>query len=246
VEALTEIPEISPSRLTLDMAALLDAADEYDSLHDTICRVGGNSRRYALHSFILASGSETLAKQLKFAEAVNPTILDIEDNIQPVIFEQIVRYLYTRSCDLITPGPCSIVIEENNKKTTNGTTAAQSDDNENFITVEGDPAAVSAFAAYSEQRNRGKKKNARRTNQMASAAGEGPTTWGVTSAEVTSSGGRTGSATNPLVLLQEAAKSLGIASLVKIIDCLRLDAYNLIFKFKSNFKILLPNLIEYL
>jgi hypothetical protein len=238
VEALTEIPDISPSRLTADMAALLEAADEYDSLHDTVFRLGGSSRRrYALHSLVLAAGSETLAKQLKFAEAaVSPIVLDIEENIQPVIFEQILRYLYTRSCDLITPGPCSIFIENNNKTTMNGaTTTAQSDDNENFITV--DPGAVSAFAAFrDQQQQRSRGSSSRKKNAGRRPVGE-EGAWGavtdVTSPggkagmDVTSPGGKGGSAattTNPLVLLQEAAKSLGIAGLVKIIDCLRSDS----------------------
>ena len=204
VEALTEIPEVTASRLAADLTTLLDAADEYDDLHDTVCRVG-SSRRYALHSFVLASGSETLAKQLKFAETINPTHLDIED-IESVIFEQIVRYLYTRSCDLLVPGPCKVTLAAKKLPPV----ALQSDDNENFITVgeEEDPYSVSAFAAYSEQRNRGKKKNNRKQE-----AGEDITS------PVTSAVGK--SASNPLVLLQEAARSLGIAGLVKIIDCFR-------------------------
>lgn len=210
VEALTEIPEICPSRLLEDLAVLLDGTDEYDNLCDTVCRVG--SRRYALHSFVLAAGSETLCKQLKFAEAISPTVLEIEA-IEPVIFEQVVRYLYTRTCPLLVEGPCTVHLEA--KKPDVEAAAArqqQSDDNENFIRLgaEEDPYAMSAFAVYSD-RNRGKRKNNKRSNQQQQQC---------TAAEVAAAPLAAKSA-NPLVLLQEAAKSLGIAGLVKIVDCFR-------------------------
>lgn len=171
MEALTEIPEVSPSRMAADMASLLEAADEHDDLHDTICRVGG--QHFVLHSFVLAGGSETLAKQLQFAEAVSPTVIDIDD-IQPVIFEQVVRYLYTRSCDLLVAGPCKVVLEVDKKAGQD----AKSDDNENFISVEGDPYAVSAFAAYTDQQRGGgrgggkKKAAAKRPNGPQQQAGD--------------------------------------------------------------------------
>ena len=44
---------------------------------DTVCVTGG-SVRFPVHSFVLASGSETLAKQIKFAETLGPTVLDFQ------------------------------------------------------------------------------------------------------------------------------------------------------------------------
>ncbi len=157
VEALTEIPEVGPARLAADLGVLLDQASPYDDLHDVVCRVG--SRRYALHSFILAAGSETLCKQIKYAAeaaSTSPLLVDIEA-VEPVIFEEIVRYLYTRNCSLLVAGPCALSLDPK----TPGTATQQqqeSDDNQNFISLgaDEDPFAMSAFSVYND-RHRGKR-----------------------------------------------------------------------------------------
>jgi hypothetical protein len=159
VEALTEIPEIGPGRLAADLGVLLDQASPYDDLHDVICRVGG--RRYALHSFILAAGSETLCKQIKYAEAAatatSPLPLDIEA-VEPVIFEEVVRYLYTRNCSLLVAGPCTLNLDPKTKGTAAAQQQQESDDNQNFISLgaDDDPFAMSAFSVYND-RHRGKR-----------------------------------------------------------------------------------------
>jgi hypothetical protein len=213
VEALTEIPEVGPGRLAADLGVLLDQASPYDDLHDVVCRVGG--RRYALHSFVLAAGSETLCKQIKYAEAASPLILDIEA-VEPVIFEEIVRYLYTRTCSLLVAGPCALNLDPQTK----GTSAQQqqeSDDNQNFISLgaDEDPFAMSAFAVYND-RHRGKRRNNKRP---AAGVGDGGGMAGVECPAVTAA--TPAKSGNPLALLQEAAKNLGIHSLVKIVDCFR-------------------------
>lgn len=57
-EALTEVPEVSASRMVEDLGRLLEEAAEYDRVHDTVCVVG--TERFPAHSFILATGSEVL------------------------------------------------------------------------------------------------------------------------------------------------------------------------------------------
>jgi hypothetical protein len=218
VEALTEIPEIGPGRLAADLGVLLDQASPYDDLHDVICRVGG--RRYALHSFILAAGSETLCKQIKYAEAAatatSPLPLDIEA-VEPVIFEEVVRYLYTRTCSLLVAGPCALNLDPQTKGTAATQQQQESDDNQNFISLgaDEDPFALSAFSVYND-RHRGKRRNNKRP---AAGVGEGGGMAGVECpAAVAATPAKSG---NPLALLQEAAKNLGIHSLVKIVDCFR-------------------------
>jgi hypothetical protein len=215
VEALIEIPEVGPGRLAADLGVLLDQASTYDDLHDVICRVGG--RRYALHSFILAAGSETLCKQIKYAEATasatSPLLLDIEV-VEPVIFEEVVRYLYTRTCSLLVAGPCTINLDPKTKDTATQQ-QQESDDNQNFIGLgaDEDPFAISAFSAYND-RHRGKRRNNKRP---AAGVGDGGG-MGVECPAVAATPSKSG---NPLALLQEAAKNLGIHSLVKIVDCFR-------------------------
>ncbi len=216
VEALTEIPEVGPGRLAADLGVLLDQASPYDNLHDVICGVGG--RRYALHSFILAAGSETLCKQIKYAEATtattSPLLLDIEA-VEPVIFEEIVRYLYTRNCSLLVAGPCALNLDLKTKETSTQQ-QQESDDNQNFISLgaDEDPFALSAFSVYND-RHRGKRRNNKRPAAgVGDGGGLGVECPAVAAATPVKSG-------NPLALLQEAAKNLGIHSLVKIVDCFR-------------------------
>ena len=38
-----------------------------------------------------------------------PAILEI-DNVDPVIFRQLLEYIYTKSCQLLQEGPCAIAI----------------------------------------------------------------------------------------------------------------------------------------
>ena len=189
-EALTEIPEVSSSSMKQNMTTLLTDVSEYDDLHDVVCVVA--SKRYPAHAFILASGSESFAKQLKFlnkeVEETEPVILEVED-VLPQIFQQILKYLYTKTCDLLFEGPCNVKIEE--PKT------SQNKQNNNTIHVNGNPKEVSAFGVYAD--NKKKKKQSKTDREALSKA----------------------KTNNPLIHLQEAAKQLGIFGLVKTVDCLK-------------------------
>eukprot|EP00092_Neocalanus_flemingeri_P007797 GFUD01008418.1.p1 GENE.GFUD01008418.1~~GFUD01008418.1.p1 ORF type:complete len:1264 (-),score=415.99 GFUD01008418.1:202-3993(-) len=186
-EALTEVPEIAPSDMVKNMKTLLEDANEFDELHDVICVVG--NQKFAAHSFVLASGAETFSKQLRFAEMTNPTMIEIDD-IHPDIFKQVLQFLYHKSCDLFKEGPCPIQIVEKS-------VLASPD----ILEINGNPKNVSAFAVYSENKNR-KKKNSKNKNEQEAMKKTKPS--------------------NPLVLLQEAAKSLGIFGLSKLLDCYRI------------------------
>ena len=76
-EALTEIPEVSPSTMEQDMKKLLEDVHQFDDVHDVICEVGDKS--FPAHSFILASGSDSLAKQIKFLKE-EQLDTEMEDN----------------------------------------------------------------------------------------------------------------------------------------------------------------------
>jgi len=156
-EALTEIPEISSSSMKQNMSGMLRDVSEHDDLHDVVCLVAG--KRFPAHAFILASGSESFAKQLKYLnEEVDeetepePVILEVED-VLPQIFEQILKYLYTKTCDLLLEGPCNLKIEEPQKKKNNNT-----------IQVKGNPKEVSAFSVYNDGK-KNKKTSKSKTDQ---------------------------------------------------------------------------------
>ena len=194
-EALTEIPEVSASTMAADLRALLAAAHLQDELHDVVCVAAGRS--FPAHGFILASGAEKFAKQLKFLaedEETSPGPLLVEvEGVLPDIFEQVLKFLYTKTCDLFVEGPCPITLQENNNPALK--------ENENILEVSGDPKAVSAFSVYAQ--NKKKKKPSRSRLDQEQVA-------------------RTKSS-DPLVLLQEAAKQLGVFGLVKAADCLKIS-----------------------
>jgi len=191
-EALTEIPDIGPSTIGKHMQRLLEEASEFDPICDVICVVG--NRRFPSHRFILASGAETLSNQLRFAEetVVTPMVLEIDD-VHPDIFEQALKFMYYKNCDLMIEGKCSLKI--------NLPVKPKDDFNENNLELSGSPATISAFAVYSENRGK-KKKNSRGKQDL----------------DITAQKQKT---TNPILLLQEAAKNLGIYGLSKILDCFR-------------------------
>jgi len=192
-EALTEVPEVRPSKMVENLSQLLEEVSELDSVHDTVCVVGG--QRFPAHSFMLASGSEVLSKELKFAETLNPTILEIQD-IQPQIFTQILKYLYTKSCDLLKEGPCLVIVKEaeNDNNANNNINKNLKND---ILQFEGDPATISAFAVYEKNK---KKKSSKKAEDNSN---------------------RKKTTTNPLLMFLEAGKLLGLYGLSKIVDCFR-------------------------
>ena len=191
-EALTEVPDIAPSTMAQDLNRLLTEADECDGITDTVCVVAG-SVRFPAHSFILANGSEVLNKQLKFAETVNPTVLEFEE-IQPQIFQQILKFLYTKSTDLLKEGPCMVQVPDASDASVE-TRNRRNEADQQFL----DPADanLSAFAVY----DKNKKK------RLGKKIDSGPA--------------EKKKASNPLVQLLEAGKMLGLYGLTKLVDCFR-------------------------
>ena len=114
------------------------------------------------------------------------------DDIEPEIFAQALKYLYYKSCDLFVEGPCVVNVKAK---------TAKDDCNDNTLDITGDPRNTSAFAVYSENKGR-KKKNSKSKQEC----------------ELTSQRQKS---TNPISLLQEAAKNLGIYGLSKMLDCFR-------------------------
>ena len=195
-EALTEIPEVSPSSLPGQLRQLLEAASLSDSFHDVVCRVRGRS--FPAHSFILASGSQSLADQLRFTEETEgegPVRLEVED-VHPDIFQEVMKYLYYKSCDLLKEGPCTVKIE----------VEPSSPLPAEILEVSGDPSQVSAFSVYTETRNNKKNKKGR-----VGRAGR---------AELLTECRKPRPA-NPLQLLLDAAKLLGVFGLAKLVECFK-------------------------
>jgi len=107
-EALTELPEVRPSNMLTDLSNLYNQVCEDDDVHDVICVVNGV--KFAAHSAILAASSDYISKKLKYLEdETSPVTIHIP-NQHPVIFRQILQYIYTRTCSLLQEGPCAVTI----------------------------------------------------------------------------------------------------------------------------------------
>ena len=187
-EALTLVPEVSPSQMTEHMTCLLSEVSEDDTIHDIVCQVG--DKQFPAHSFVLASGSESLSKQLRFLDD-EESIVQVEE-VHPDTFEMILQFLYTKTCDLFVDGatapPLNVGVKEEEPE---------------ILTVQGDPAQVSAFQVYREHKNRKKK-----------------TSKGKSKPDNDFEARRTKSRC-PLALLVEAGKNLGVYGLAKAAECFR-------------------------
>jgi len=186
-EALTLVPEVAASGMAAHMAALLAEVVELDELQDVTCLVAG--RRFPAHAFVLASGSEALSKQIRFQKEEQEEVVEVHvDEVHPEVFRLVLQFLYTKTCDLFRAGAAatSLALE------------AEVEEQE-VLTIQGDPSTVSAYQVYSENRNRKKK--------------------GSTKARV-EKGARTRC---PLALVLEAGRSLGVFGLVRAAEAWRVE-----------------------
>lgn len=80
--------------------------------------------------------------------------VQITDPIHPEIFEQILKFVYYRSCDLMKVGPTTFRLKKsesiNEHKLENGN---------NFYSISGDPSTTSAFQVYSQNGKNSLKKS---------------------------------------------------------------------------------------
>ncbi|CAH0713197.1 unnamed protein product, partial [Brenthis ino] len=149
---LTSLPDLSASCLTKHMESLFETAAEDDILHDVIFKVG--QKQYPAHIFIIASSSDYLYKlyQENSTNTHKPTIS--LDNVHPDVFERILRYMYTGTCDVTELGPCGLKIRREDligaKK--------ENIDTEDVID---NPTEISAFEVYKNQdKKKGRRRNA--------------------------------------------------------------------------------------
>ena len=94
--SLIEIPEVEQSNFISDMKTALESGDE----HDVVFVVDG--RRYPAHKFIVSAASDNLCRLMAAKSEVQIS------GIRPQIFEQVLQYVYTKSCDLMMTGKCSV------------------------------------------------------------------------------------------------------------------------------------------
>ena len=98
-----------------------------------ICQVG--DRRFPAHSHVLASGTKSLSKQLRFAELQEEqeqVVVQVEE-VHPDIFQLVQQFLYTKSGDLFQ-----------DNATADGPATLELQEQQNSLKERGDPGKVSA------------------------------------------------------------------------------------------------------
>lgn len=105
--ALTRIPLISPSTIQEDIKTFLMNSDEYDAIHDMAFKIG--RKTFAVHRFIyFASNMESLDLKLDSSDKITVPL----SGIHPEIFNQLLLYVYTGTCDLLVCQKCPTELED--------------------------------------------------------------------------------------------------------------------------------------
>ncbi|XP_013162963.1 PREDICTED: inhibitor of Bruton tyrosine kinase [Papilio xuthus] len=157
---LTSLPELSPSSMSKHMASLLETATQDDILHDVIFKV--NNKFYPAHIFIVASSSEYLYKMYQESRTnTDDKPIVCLDNVHPEVFERILRYMYTGSCDVTEFGPCALKIS---KEDLNAVLKKEKNEIDIEIDAVENPMEVTAFEVYKSQNNKRSNKHRRNTD----------------------------------------------------------------------------------
>ena len=122
-----------------NLATLRREVSEYDSRHNVNCQVG--DRHFPAHSFVLASGSESLSKQRRFAELQEEQeqVVVQEEEVHP---QPVRQFLNTKSCDLFQDGA-----------TAASPATHELQEQQDILKVRGDPGEVSGVSNPSQPHN---------------------------------------------------------------------------------------------
>lgn len=195
---VTSVPELSASEFQEHMEDLLADASEDDLLHDLVFKIG--PKLFPAHAYIIASSSEHLYKlyqeQLLLTEpaTAKPTIA--LDHIHPAVFERILAYMYTGTCDVVHLGPCGLKVR---KEELTGGQGQKDKVNEGGDRVEDfNPNEISAFEVHKQQKEK-------KSGKSRKAKNDPPVI-------------RVNSHCDPVKLLQSSAKKLQVMTLHKLLD----------------------------
>ena len=158
-------------------------------------------RTFYAHKFILASSCEKMSKLVR----TDQDVVRIIDPISPLIFEQILKFVYYRSCDLMKVGPTTFRLKRsenpNDQKFENRKNSENGDGNK-FYSLSGDSSTTtSAFQVYSENGKNSSKKS------TSSAVASKKSSKKVEKDDLV----------NPILALLEASKLLGMTNLTACI-----------------------------
>lgn len=92
------------------MDKFLEYTDINDAVHDVVFKV--MDRYFPAHRSIIASRSEKLKNMIR---KENCSTIELKD-VNPDIFRQMLLFIYTGNCDLLSTGPCTIGFDSKSQK----------------------------------------------------------------------------------------------------------------------------------
>uniref|UniRef100_A0A7M4G1J3 Inhibitor of Bruton tyrosine kinase n=1 Tax=Crocodylus porosus TaxID=8502 RepID=A0A7M4G1J3_CROPO len=210
--SLYEIPSVSSSNFVEDFRKLLRETDEMDNIHDVTFQIG--TKTYPVHKYILAMRSDFFEKLFisddncldspkvyhKDEDVVGCDLYVIE-KVLPDLFVYLLQFMYTDTCDLLTPGYKPKILYKEKTEDYHDTLIS----NLNKMSFDGDVNEKSAFEVYRSNQVHvinDRQKNKPKSSKKGKVAGE----------EI-----------NPIKMLQVAAKKFGLDNLSIRLDGVRLE-----------------------
>ncbi|WAR08874.1 IBTK-like protein [Mya arenaria] len=166
VPRLTDVPSVCGSVMRDCFEKLLEEADEFDLVHDLILQI--KEQRWPVHRFIMISrcaNFPSLLANIMISCDLEKPVLDLCD-IQPQILEQLLRYIYTDTCDLVSPGAKFVL----DRKSNDSSGELIDMDMEFGADVERIEGRRSAFEVISKQRQKKGKKKAQEQKGISSVS----------------------------------------------------------------------------
>lgn len=108
---LTRIPDIAPSTIQQDMYKFLQNADEYGEVHDITFKIG--TKRFPVHRFICS------ARNMELLNSHIDSSDEVTLQFHPEIFNQLLLYVYTGTCNLLLCQKCPTELENLKEKNSN-------------------------------------------------------------------------------------------------------------------------------
>ncbi|XP_014665632.1 PREDICTED: inhibitor of Bruton tyrosine kinase-like [Priapulus caudatus] len=189
--SMTEVPCVEASTMWQNLKQLYDETDSFDNIHDVCIKV--LQRSFYAHAYILSSRSEFFRKALDCGSEQPGTHHVEVDGIHPDIFAEILTYMYTDTCHPLQPGS---KFQLQHLEGVTGNVLSMSDT--------GQEPHCGDFLDLHGQKVEHLPKKAKK-GQRVLADGDGHHIKGKVDS-------------NPIMLLQEAARRLGIFNLAKRLE----------------------------
>ncbi|KAK7483280.1 hypothetical protein BaRGS_00025447 [Batillaria attramentaria] len=191
---LTDVPSVSESTLHSDFQQLMEEADVFDAIHDTVVQV--DHHQWPAHLYILASRADYFRKQVPLMATESnicgeKPVIEVTD-VQPEVMEQLLKFIYTDTCDLLNVG-AKFAFSHTDKPAGGKEAGTNGLDKSAQITFEG--KSVSAFEVAQKKK---KGKGAKEEKE-----------------------GKLPRGRDPVKILQEAARKFGVKGLSKRLEAVK-------------------------